>query len=933
MKRAALALSAFLAGASGLALESVLVSSSGLALGYGGSTALGLATWLSFWAVGAWLSGRWRGGVARALVVLGLALALLAVPLVLALLAAGGALAANPLAPLVALACIALAGVLQGAFLPLFARVAAEHDPVHAGRAEVGVALLFAANLAGSMCGAILVADAATAAHGRLGAAACAGGLAAAAGWIGALCARRSTHTARENSTRVTSDVERAPREDWIAGWRAAVWIVAIATAWMSALEWIGLRLGVLWLGGMQPALSAVLAASLFALALGAAIVPVGVPRGARGVFVVLAACTLASLWPFAAASVMRALFARGAEASADLGDSTPILVRAIVLVGPMLVPFGALVPVLHRSFGLERESGRRLGDLLLCEAVGACVGIPLVHLWIVPRFGLSGAIAFVLALAVLAFVVSRKIAPRAWIAGAIFALAASVWSARAPTPALDSPPLANPALTLLSLREDRDFAVAVVDDGIQGERTLLTDGFRAAGTGRDYRYMQALGHLPLLLHPAPRRVAVLALGTGTTVGAVAMHPEVERLDVLEISRAVVDAAPFFVEKNHGALAEGLPGLARDDDEKARVVVRLGDGRRTLASSLACYDVITMEPLLPDSPFAVYLYTREFYDRARAALAPGGIVCQWIPPHALEPATFDVLVRAFARSFAWSGVWLYGTQVLLLGAEREPVLDARRFAARDSDLGRDLASLGLGSPADVLARWCANASTLSGSSATENAERPLTDADPWIVYRPRRRGPELLLDLPRNLARLRGLATDPSAAWLAQAGSGARERWRGFQALRKAREDQALSEARLRGAGDSRASGESAAIPLTFGVIEGDPEVVGFRADISFLDALRRGVSLLTTDRSRNGAELALAALIEAAEARPERADVHLYVAVALERLESPATDKALERALTIAPRLASTNEGRRARSLGLSDARWELCTRRASGH
>ena len=120
---------------------------------------------------------------------------------------------------------------------------------------------------------------------------------------------------------------------------------------------------------------------------------------------------------------------------------------------------------------------------------------------------------------------------------------------------------------------------------------------------------------------------------------------------MLEISPAVVGAAGWFAEKNRGVLGDAGTGSASSPQ---RVRVLLGDGRFTLASHPGEYDVIAMEPLLPDSPFAVYLYTREFYARCQRALAPGGLVCQWVPPHALEPATFEAVLDAFARSFTWS---------------------------------------------------------------------------------------------------------------------------------------------------------------------------------------------------------------------------------------------------------------------------------------
>ncbi len=420
--------------------------------------------------------------------------------------------------------------------------------------------------------------------------------------------------------------------------------------------------------------------ASLVALALGALLLPRVLPRDARGVAFALALASLGLAWPFVAPRFVPA----GANGEWET------FVGACVLVGPPLVGLGALVPLVHRC--VDGPRGALLGRLLLHEIWGIGLGLPLAHLVIVPRFGLEGALGWcaLLAIACAAVLVPLRHAHFAAVGAVFLSLPALACAFFATAPARQSPPYAEPALQLLSLREDRDFAVAVVDDGLRGERTLLTDGFRAAGTGDDYRYMRVLGHLPVLLHPKPERVAVLALGTGTTLGAVALHPDVQHIDVLEISRAVVAAAPFFEATNHGVLG----------GSDARVVVRLGDGRRTLADRTGEYDVVTMEPLLPDAPFGVYLYTREFYAHAARALRPGGILCQWVPPHALEPATFEAVLDAFARGFAWSGVWLAGTQVVLVGSSSAPRLDARRFEGPEA-LRAALRDTGLADAAGV----------------------------------------------------------------------------------------------------------------------------------------------------------------------------------------------------------------------------------------
>jgi spermidine synthase len=875
--------SALLAGASGLGLQALLASSAALPFGSGTGPALALAIFLSTWALGAWWSGRSATQSAQRIARFAWLLFFTAP------LAAWGTIASGPIAAVLGIAAV---GFLQGCFLPALAH----------GRTSRVVALLVAANLLGAWLGAFGIADEVVAFAGRLAAALVAGCAALAAGVLGRLALRPLA----------PNDVPVAPiSTEPDLGVLASALVVGLGTAWMGGVEWSLVRIGSLWFGGMQDALTTVLAASLAALALGAALLPLVLPRGARGVAIGLALCALASTWILAVRTVLP-----------DFAGER-LAVRALVLCVPALAPFGALVPLVHRA--TAGESGARLGRLYLHEAWGAWIGIPLVQFVLTPQIGLAASVGVTCALGAVAAVAIAARAPLFAFVGGASALAAAIVLARAGPPVLHSPPLANPALTVLSFAEDRDFAVTVVDDGLIGERTLLTDGFRAAGTGRDYRYMRVLGHLPLLLHPHPERVAVLALGTGTTVGAVALHPEVRRIDVLEIERAVVAAAPFFAEHDRAALAEGLPGLLDADDGVARVVVKLGDGRKTLRDSPATYDVVTMEPLLPDSPFGVHLYTEEAYADVRRALKPRGIACQWVPPHALEPATFRVVLDAFARSFAWTGAWISGTQIALIGAEREPELDARRWPG-SGVLREELDAQGYGSPTELAARW------LGTPHRADSVTRRLTDRDPWIAYRTRRVGVQLLLDLPENLRYFDTDVTSRDALgpdWIAALDADGGRIARIVRRLRYARSDHAYAEAELRGASPGRgyvndqSNAEQRLADVRRDAVE-EREAAEFVEEIAFLDDLRAGVSALAADSSREAAVAALDPLTRAAQARKERGDVHAYVAAALSRMGSTAASKALDAALARCPRLAETDAGRRARDLGLAPELWQ---------
>lgn len=878
-----LLLSATWAGAAGLGLQALLLSLAGLALGYGRAAPLGLALFIAGWALGARLASRLQGSPAPVLLGAGLAVAALGLLGPRALLALGSRAPGGFLAGLVSALAILAVALPQGSFLPLLARAA---DLKGRG----GVAWLLGANLIGAAAGGWIFGDLLPGRVGRLPSAALAGLLAAGAGAAGALAVRARAGAARP---------ALAPEESGSAGGLGALTagaLLALLTGAGGTVEWCGLRLGVLWLGGMQDALSAILVASLAALALGAALAPFALPRGPRAVPLLLGLCALAPTWFLVADRVL-----------GPLGSQGPRALRALLLVGPALAPFGMAVPVLFRA--LERRDPRGFGGLLGYEAAGALLGIPLSHFVLLPSFGLAATLAcWTLAIA-LALVALRSFAPRALHVAPI-AVGAAILFALAPggAPARRAPPLANPALELLSFEEDEHFAVAVVRDGLEGERTLMTDGFRAAGTGESYRYMRALAHLPLLLHAAPRRVAVLAFGTGTTAGAVVLHEEVEELEILELSAAVVRQARWFEDVNHGVLA---PERASG----ARVRVRLGDGRRSLGSCARAFDLITMEPLLPSSPFAVYLFTPEFYGLARAALAPGGLVCQWVPPHALSPEVFEAVVQAFTSSFPWSSLWLFGTQLVLVGAEEQPRLDPARFPGTgEGALARELAELGIADPAGLLARF------VGSGERWPPPERALRDADPWVVHAAMPRGPGLLALLPRNLALLRERESAPPLAWSLASEASELELARAFAALRRAREAQAVLVAEQAGLAlaPSLRRDLDRELALAQRLAPADPELAAFARELEHSRARLAGLAALSLDPSPAGARAALPQLLRAAELRPERADAHLFVAVALERMgELEAARAALRRAREQCPRIALTPPGLQARRLG----------------
>jgi spermidine synthase len=186
------------------------------------------------------------------------------------------------------------------------------------------------------------------------------------------------------------------------------------------------------------------------------------------------------------------------------------------------------------------------------------------------------------------------------------------------------------------------------------GSRALAIDGKVDASNVVDMLTQRLLGLLPVLLHANPQELLVIGLGSGVTLGSALASGEVRHADVVEISPEVVEASAFFARENGGALH--APGV--------RLVI--GDGRSHLQLTTRRYDVIISEPSNPWMAGVAALFTREFFEAARARLKPDGLLCQWAHTYEISESDLESIAGTFASVFPQGTMWLVGDGDLLL---------------------------------------------------------------------------------------------------------------------------------------------------------------------------------------------------------------------------------------------------------------------------
>jgi spermidine synthase len=350
------------------------------------------------------------------------------------------------------------------------------------------------------------------------------------------------------------------------------------------------------------------------------------------------------------------------------------VLLAAVAFLPPTLV-MGALFSHLATA---ARVAGAGLGTALGANTLGAALAPALFGVLLLPLLG--STLSLLLASAAYLVAASR----RSWLALPQIATAGAAAAMLAWHPPLAAPGLA-PDARLLSHVEGLAANVSVLEDGF-GVATLHINNRQQEGSSATLYADARQALLPLLLHAEPRRALFLGLGTGATARSATLDPALQ-VDAVELLPEVVAASELFARLQQAGA-------------QPRLNVLTADARRFIRSTGERYDIIVSDNFHPARSGSAALYTIEHFSAVRRKLAVGGIFCQWLPLHQLDRTTLRSIVHSYTTAFPRS--WA----VLATNSLETPVLGL--LAQRDAgafDLAAIRARLAAAGIADVSARF------------------------------------------------------------------------------------------------------------------------------------------------------------------------------------------------------------------------------------
>jgi len=603
--------------------------------------------------------------------------------------------------------------VLLGATFPLFAAAATRALPTHEGRS---IATLYFANSLGGALGVLASGFALIPALGLPGTMGAAGGINLTIALLVAWMSRPAVHLPEP------AQRDQAPGLTPMVLLMLLVSFLTGASSFVYEVGWI--RMLSLTLGSATHSFELMLSSFIFGLALGgfwvrkridtasSAGILLGYVQIAMG-FAAIATIPLHTLTFDLTAYLVNTL------PKSDQGYTLFNLARygiASLIMFPAAFCAGMTLPLATRIlYATPGQGERAIGLIYAANTLGAIAGIAFaVHIGL-PVLGLnylvaSGAITDVLLGGLLLAVFAGRSRLRLVAAATALSVVGTAFAATTFDPkklvsgvfrtgrtTVEGDVMAIKHGKSATISVERDAAKVVIRTNGKPDASAYLDSPQAYAM--DEVTMTLSGAFPLMLHPAPRRVANIGFGSGITAATILDDPRVTQLDNIEIEPAMVELARYFGSQNQAVFTDPRSAIHIDD---AKSFFATEGGRR--------YDLIVSEPSNPWVSGVAGLFSVEFYRHVRRYLADGGLFAQWLQVYETHPERAASVIKAVAQSFDdYLVIALDYGDILIVARKDGPVaLPPDAFAQLSATMAQRLRRIEVGTQADLALRVLGN---------------------------------------------------------------------------------------------------------------------------------------------------------------------------------------------------------------------------------
>lgn len=526
------------------------------------------------------------------------------------------------------------------------------------------------------------------------------------------------------------SDAEPQPKshgEDRRFYWLSAAAFVTGLVAFLYEIAWI--RMLSLVLGSSTHSFELMLAAFIFGLAMGG----LWIRRRIDGLadpmrflgHLLLIMGTLAALtvpgYHYTFDVIAWAMNAFARTESGYLGFNFVAQSVAIALMVPVTFCAGMTLPLITRLLMARGAGERAIGTVYALNTVGAIVGVMVAIHLLMPMVGLKGtiltgaALHVLLAMSGLNILAPGRMPPPTRILGfaSILTVAVVAFAIQPDARRMLSAVYRSGTATItgdmdvIFLRDGKTATVSLIRDG--GIISIQTNGKPDAsiemghGPPAPDEITQIMaGALPLSLHPNPRRVANIGIGSGLTSQVLLTTDAVESLTSIEIEQFIVEAA-----------RQGyMPRVSRlFEDPRSHIVV--DDAKTFFAGAGREFDVIVSEPSNPWVSGVATLFSNEFYRQIVRYLAPDGMLVQWLQIYETDLSVVISILKALSPHF--DDYQLYNvddSNIMVVARRGGPVPDPDPEILASKDLERELRAGGIMGIEDLISRRIGNKALL-----------------------------------------------------------------------------------------------------------------------------------------------------------------------------------------------------------------------------